>query len=133
MNGSRSKNDSNPIHLCPVDLHKLCAFHNKTLRNTSFDIEDRYRRLYDFYSRNRGFESSALWVQRMLDTCFGGATLIPKPLTPTTPTPTPSPVAQVPNIIYYYFLFSYVHYLLYFLFLMLFLMNYYWFKCLILL
>eukprot|EP00817_Percolomonadidae_sp_ATCC50343_P002114 CAMPEP_0117431552 /NCGR_PEP_ID=MMETSP0758-20121206/11070_1 /TAXON_ID=63605 /ORGANISM="Percolomonas cosmopolitus, Strain AE-1 (ATCC 50343)" /LENGTH=95 /DNA_ID=CAMNT_0005220643 /DNA_START=906 /DNA_END=1190 /DNA_ORIENTATION=+ len=45
MNGSMSlyESDQRPVTLCPICLRKL-------KKNMKFDIEKRYRRLYEFYS-----------------------------------------------------------------------------------
>ena len=71
MNGARGKNDGHPLHLCPVDLHKFCAFQQRTLCNPSFDIEVRYRRLFEFYSKHDGLNRVAEWVGKLLRSCFG--------------------------------------------------------------
>lgn len=57
-----------------MELHKLAAFQLKSLRNTAFDIEERYRRLLAFYQSNKGagFVENAEWVTQILDTFFGG-------------------------------------------------------------
>lgn len=95
MNGARGRNDGKPIHLCPIDLHKLYAFQHKTLRNLSFDIENRYKKLFEFYSSNKGFEADALWVKQLLDKCFEVSIALPTSLTPT---PTLSTMTQEESV-----------------------------------
>jgi archaemetzincin len=60
MNGSNhlAESDARPLHLCPVDLHKLQW-------SVGFDVVERYRRLLDFH-RRAGFEDEAQWLERRL-------------------------------------------------------------------
>jgi archaemetzincin len=60
MNGSNhlAESDARPLHLCPVDLHKLQW-------SVGFDAVERYRRLLDFH-RRAGFEDEAQWLERRL-------------------------------------------------------------------
>ncbi|KAL6059002.1 AmzA [Balamuthia mandrillaris] len=62
MNGSGhvAEDDSQPLHLCPVDLHKL--FHAMN----GFDVEERYRRLGEFYTIN-GMSKEAQWIVARLE------------------------------------------------------------------
>jgi len=61
MNGSNhlEESDSRPLHLCPQDLRKLQW-------SVGFDVEDRYRRLAEFY-REAGLDDEAEWVVRRLE------------------------------------------------------------------
>jgi len=72
MNGSNSlrESDMQPLYLCPIEIHKLAAFQTKSLRNSSFDVEERYRNLLGFYRSNQGFEVDAGFVQKVLDRFF---------------------------------------------------------------
>ena len=60
MNGSAdvAEGDRRPIHLCPVDLHKLQWA-------LGFNIVERYRRLLQFWSLIRD-EDEEMWVSRRL-------------------------------------------------------------------
>ncbi|HZO88702.1 MAG TPA: archaemetzincin [Chthonomonadaceae bacterium] len=60
MNGSNhlAESDARPMHLCPVDLHKLYY-------SVGFDVVERYRRLRDF-CQNAGFEEEARWLNGQL-------------------------------------------------------------------
>jgi archaemetzincin len=60
MNGSNhlGESDARPQHLCPVDLRKLSY-------SVGFDIEERYRKLLDFYIEN-DWENEAEWVRNRL-------------------------------------------------------------------
>ena len=72
MNGSNSlrESDTQPLYLCPIEIHKLAAFQTKSLRNSSFDVGERYRNLLGFYRSNQGFEVDAEFVQKVLDRFF---------------------------------------------------------------
>jgi archaemetzincin len=61
MNGSNhlAESDARPMHLCPVDLHKL-------QESIGFDVVERYRRLLQFY-QSAGFTEEASWLSRRLD------------------------------------------------------------------
>lgn len=65
MNGSNhlSESDSQPIHLCPVDLRKL-------QHSVGFNIAERYQRLERFY-KTVGLTDEARWVKRRLPTITG--------------------------------------------------------------
>lgn len=58
MNGSNhlEEADSQPLHVCPVELRKL----HRTVR---FDPRERYRKLAEFY-RRVGFEADAEWAKQ---------------------------------------------------------------------
>jgi archaemetzincin len=60
MNGSNHlvESDARPLHLCPVDLHKLEW-------SIGFDVLERYRRLRDF-DRQVGFEDEAEWLEKRI-------------------------------------------------------------------
>jgi archaemetzincin len=60
MNGSNhlAESDARPLHLCPVDLHKLQW-------SIGFDVVERYRRLWDFDDQ-AGFEDEAEWLDRRI-------------------------------------------------------------------
>jgi archaemetzincin len=60
MNGSNhlAESDARPLHLCPVDLHKLQW-------SIGFDVVERYRRLREF-DRQAGFEDEAEWLERRI-------------------------------------------------------------------
>ena len=60
MNGSNhlAESDARPLHLCPVDLHKLQW-------STEFDVVERYRRLRDF-DRHAGFEDEVEWLDKRI-------------------------------------------------------------------
>jgi len=72
MNGSNNlkESDSQPLYLCPVEIHKLAAFQASVLKNFAFDIEERYRNLLQFYRRNEGFAADAEFAQRVVDRFF---------------------------------------------------------------
>ena len=57
MNGSNhlAESDMRALHLCPVDLPKLCE-------SVGFDVLERYRRLLEF-SQDVGFEDEARWLK----------------------------------------------------------------------
>jgi archaemetzincin len=61
MNGSNhlAESDARPLHLCPVDLHKLQA-------SIGFDVVERYRRLLAF-SRAAGWRDESRWLARRLE------------------------------------------------------------------
>jgi archaemetzincin len=63
MNGSTTlaEGDARPLHLCPIDLHKLQWL-------TGFDLEERYRRLSRLW-RELGADEEAAWVERRLAAC----------------------------------------------------------------
>ena len=50
--------DSQPLHLCPVDLRKL-------QHSIGFDVLDRDRKLLVF-SREAGFDEEARWLERRI-------------------------------------------------------------------
>jgi hypothetical protein len=60
MNGSNhlAEADARPLHLCPVDLHKLQW-------RIGLDVIDRYRWLSDFH-RLAGFDDEGCWVERRI-------------------------------------------------------------------
>lgn len=60
MNGSGHLREDfrQPMHLCPVDLHKLHSL-------VGFDVVNRYEDLHSFYQRE-GFEAEQKWVARRL-------------------------------------------------------------------
>jgi archaemetzincin len=60
MNGSNhiAEADARPLHLCPVDLHKLQW-------SIGFDVVERYRRLEKFAAQ-AGFEDEARWLNDQL-------------------------------------------------------------------
>jgi len=60
MNGSNhiAESDERPLHLCPVDLHKLYD-------SIGFDLMARYAHLRDFY-RDVGFNDEAHWIDMQL-------------------------------------------------------------------
>jgi len=60
MNGSNHlpEDDSKPLHLCPVDLHKLYF-------STRLDVVARYAHLRDF-CRQVGFSDEAGWIEQQL-------------------------------------------------------------------
>lgn len=60
MNGSNhlAEADARPLHLCPVDLHKL----QWSIR---FDVVERYRVLCHFY-RQAGFDDEARWLEKRI-------------------------------------------------------------------
>ncbi|XP_046566265.1 LOW QUALITY PROTEIN: uncharacterized protein LOC124274932 [Haliotis rubra] len=60
MNGSGhlAEDFRQPMHLCPVDLHKLEVL-------TGMDVTDRYKKLLEFYKKH-GMESEAAWVERRI-------------------------------------------------------------------
>ncbi len=49
-----AESDARPLHLCPVDLHKLQW-------SIGFDVVKGYRRLWDF-DRQAGLEDEAEWL-----------------------------------------------------------------------
>lgn len=57
MNGANQQFelDDLPLHLCPVDLRKLCY-------STGFDVIEHHRRLLDF-SKKHGFDEEARWLE----------------------------------------------------------------------
>jgi archaemetzincin len=61
MNGSNhiAESDLRPLHLCPVDLHKLCE-------SIGFDPVARYAHLLNF-SRAAGFNDEAQWINTQLE------------------------------------------------------------------
>ncbi|XP_046566241.1 archaemetzincin-2-like [Haliotis rubra] len=60
MNGSGhlAEDFRQPMHLCPVDLHKLQVL-------TGMDVTNRYEKLLEFYKKH-GMESEAEWVNRRI-------------------------------------------------------------------
>src|SRR5690349_8932227 len=52
------ESDSQPLHLCPVDLHKL-------FKVVGFDILERYKKLCDFY-KEVGFTDELKWTLQRL-------------------------------------------------------------------
>ena len=60
MNGSNhiAESDARPLHLCPVDLHKLLA-------SIGFDPLARYAHLRDF-RREAGFIDEVRWIDTQL-------------------------------------------------------------------
>ena len=60
MNGSNTlpEDDSQPLHVCPVDLRKLYV-------SIKFDPVARYAHLRDFY-REAGFKDEANWIEKQL-------------------------------------------------------------------
>jgi len=60
MNGSNhiAESDERPLHLCPVDLHKLYD-------SIGFDLMSRYAHLRDF-CRDVGFNDEAHWIDMQL-------------------------------------------------------------------
>ena len=60
MNGSNDieEADAQPLHLCPVDLHKLHA-------SVRFDVVERYAHLQDF-CRSHGLTEEANWIGAQL-------------------------------------------------------------------
>ncbi len=66
MNGSNSleETDSQPLHLCPVDLRKL---HD----SIGFEVVERARRLLEF-SESVGFEDEARWLRQRIEFVSGG-------------------------------------------------------------
>lgn len=60
MNGSNhiAESDASPLHLCPVDLHKL-------LSSIGFDPIARYAHLRDF-CREAGFKDEVQWIETQL-------------------------------------------------------------------
>jgi len=60
MNGSNhlEETDSQPLHLCPVDLRKLHW-------SVGFDVVDRYEKLRDFY-KDVGFEEEVRWLDQRI-------------------------------------------------------------------
>jgi len=60
MNGSNhlAEADARPLHLCPVDLHKLQW-------SIGFNVVERYRRLRGF-DHEAGFEDEAEWLDRRI-------------------------------------------------------------------
>jgi len=67
MNGSNhmEETDSSPMHLCPVDLRKLCA-------SIGFDLVERYAHLAHFY-RSLRLTDEAMWTEKRLQS----ATVLP--------------------------------------------------------
>jgi archaemetzincin len=65
MNGSNhlAEADPRPMHLCPVELHKL-------QRSIGFDLLDRYRRLREFH-RQAGFDDEACWLEKRIASLAG--------------------------------------------------------------
>jgi len=65
MNGFNSleESDRSPRHLCPACLHKLHYVQQ-------FDVIDRYKNLYFFYTKT-GLLREARWVRRRLTTLLG--------------------------------------------------------------
>jgi archaemetzincin len=63
LNGSNhlAEADARPMHLCPVDLHKLQW-------SVGFDVVERYRRLRAVCER-AGFADEAQWYQREIERC----------------------------------------------------------------
>lgn len=61
MNGSGhlAEDFHQPMHLCPVDLHKMHKL-------VGFDIRDRYKMLLEFYNKH-SFKEEAQWVQKRLE------------------------------------------------------------------
>ncbi|HLM72938.1 MAG TPA: hypothetical protein VK459_09610, partial [Polyangiaceae bacterium] len=59
-NGSNhlEETDSQPLHLCPVDLRKLHW-------SVGFDVVDRYKKLRDFY-KDVGFEEEVRWLDQRI-------------------------------------------------------------------
>eukprot|EP01119_Soliformovum_irregulare_P024476 TRINITY_DN8774_c0_g1_i1.p1 TRINITY_DN8774_c0_g1~~TRINITY_DN8774_c0_g1_i1.p1 ORF type:complete len:419 (+),score=77.75 TRINITY_DN8774_c0_g1_i1:56-1312(+) len=60
MNGANNleESDLQPIHLCPIDLHKLYHI-------VPFDPVVRYRQLFEWYTHH-GLENESSWVQSRL-------------------------------------------------------------------
>lgn len=60
MNGSNhlGEADARPLHLCPVDLHKLQW-------SIGFDVETRYRRLLEF-DRQAAFDDEVQWLEKRM-------------------------------------------------------------------
>lgn len=60
MNGSGHLTEDfrQPMHMCPVDLHKLHTL-------VGFDIVNRYQLLMEFF-KNQGFSTEEKWVQEIL-------------------------------------------------------------------
>lgn len=52
---SLRESDQYPIHLCPVDLHKLQYV-------LKFDIMERYQKLLEFYKEVKGFDDEVQWI-----------------------------------------------------------------------
>jgi archaemetzincin len=65
LNGSNhlAESDARPMHVCPVDLHKL----HHSIR---FDVARRYAALSRFY-RKVGFEDEAEWTKKRLEWVIG--------------------------------------------------------------
>lgn len=68
MNGSNTlpEDDSQPMHLCPVDLRKL-------YESTRLDPVARYAHLHDF-CHETGFHDEAAWIEGQLKKITGGPT-----------------------------------------------------------
>jgi len=63
MNGANhlEESDAQPIHLCPVDLRKLASA-------IGFNVEERYCRLFEFYSRHPlAFGTEVAWLRQRLN------------------------------------------------------------------
>jgi archaemetzincin len=60
MNGSNhlAESDARPLHLCPVDLHKLQW-------SIGLDMVERYRRLREFDTES-GFRDEAEWIGKRI-------------------------------------------------------------------
>jgi archaemetzincin len=60
MNGSGhlSEDFRQPMHLCPIDLHKLHTL-------VGFDVLDRYKALLQYYKKH-GFKEEEHWVQKRI-------------------------------------------------------------------
>jgi len=63
MNGANHllESDAQPLHMCPVDLHKLESV-------LGFDIESRYLSLLEFYRQHKNsFNEEISWLQKRVD------------------------------------------------------------------
>jgi len=54
--------DGRPMHLCPIDLHKL-------KQQVGFSFSKRYEDLLNFFSKNKGFEKEVEWITQLLLKC----------------------------------------------------------------
>ena len=67
LNGSNhlAESDARPMHICPVDLHKL-------QHSIGFDVAKRYATLLQFYDK-AGFDDERDWTRARLEWILGKA------------------------------------------------------------
>jgi len=75
--GHLQEDFAQPLHLCPVDLHKL-------QHEIGFDIKERYAALLEFYQTHKMKEEGA-WIERRLESIRRKEEEVSQATTPATP------------------------------------------------